>query len=151
MKRSERLAKINAINHGLENMAGVKLAKVFEEYSAQMNQLEQLKIYKDDYAEQLRVKMESQLSVQELRDYKYFFSSIENAIVQQESMVDHLRKKLEKCQSEWFERRNEVEKLNIAGENLRRGEEAQLARREQKLSDELTTLMLQRQHTFVSH
>ena len=141
MKRSERLEKINAINAGLENMAGAKLAGISQEYAVQMNQLEQLKIYKDDYAEQLRQKMQENISPQELRDYKYFFSSIENAIHQQESMVRHLQLKLEKCQEEWLERRNEVEKINIAGEHIRRSEAEAEARREQKVSDELSMNM----------
>lgn len=150
MKRSERLERINAVNHGLENMAGAKLAGVYEEYTAQLNQLEQLRIYKDDYAEQLREKMQSDLSSQEIRDYKYFFASIENAIKQQESMVEHVRKKLEKCREEWLGRRSEVEKLNAAGDNMKREEAREEARKEQKLSDELGMLM-SRMHPRISH
>ncbi len=137
MKRSERLERINAINHGLENLAGAKLAKASEEYAQQQNQLEQLRIYREDYAEQLRVKMLGDLSPQELRDYRFFFASIENAIHQQESMVAHMHRKLEQCQAEWMEKRNEVEKLNVAGASLKRAEAATEARNEQKASDEL--------------
>lgn len=151
MKRSERLERINAINHGLESMAGAKLAAVYAEYSAQMNQLEQLKIYKDDYADQLKIKMNNNMNPNELRDYKYFFSSIENAIHQQESMVNHLYKKLEGCQQEWFEKRNEVERINIAGENLRRAEELQETRRAQKINDELSAMMYSRQQSITNH
>lgn len=150
MKRSERLERINAINTGLENLAGAKLASVYAEYNSQLNQLEQLHIYKDDYAEQLKHKMQAKISPQELRDYRFFFSSIENAIHQQESMVNHLLKKLEKCQSEWFERRNEVEKLNVAGANIKRTEAVVEARKEQKLSDELGMLM-RGMHSRISH
>lgn len=151
MKRSERLERINAINHGLENLAGAKLAKVSEEYAMQLNQLEQLRVYKDDYAEQLRVKMQGNLTTQELRDYRYFFASIENAIQQQESMVAHVQKKLEQVQAEWMEKRNEVEKLNVAGASLRRTEAAEDARREQKLSDELGLRLRAGRFTDLSH
>lgn len=137
MKRSERLERINAINTGLENLAGARLAKISAEYAQQLHQLEQLHIYKDDYAEQLKHKMQGNLSPQELRDYRYFFASIENAIHQQESMVAHVRRKLDQCQAEWMEKRNDVEKINIAGAGLKRAEALADARREQKASDEL--------------
>ena len=137
MKRSERLERINVINHGLENLAGAKLAKASAEYTQQLNQLQQLVIYKDDYAEQLKTRMQGNLSPQELRDFRYFFTSIENAIHQQESMVAHLRKKLDECQTEWFEKRNEVEKINVAGASLKRAEAVTATRLEQKASDEL--------------
>jgi flagellar FliJ protein len=136
MKRSERLERINVINHGLENLAGAKLAKASAEYTQQLNQLQQLVIYKDDYAEQLKTRMQGNLSPQELRDFRYFFTSIENAIHQQESMVAHLRKKLDECQAEWFEKRNEVEKINVAGASLKRAEAVTATRLEQKASDE---------------
>lgn len=151
MKRSERLERINAINHGLENIAGAKLANVYAEYNLQLNQLDQLRIYKDDYAEQLKQKMQAKISPQELRDYKYFFSSIENAIHQQESMVNHLAKKLEKCQEDWLEKRNEVEKINVAGASLKRAEAQQDASKEQKLNDELGMMMLDRLHSRIAH
>lgn len=151
MKRSERLERINTINSGLESLAGAKLASVNAEYTSQVNQLEQLRIYKDDYAEQLKQKMAAKISPQELRDYRYFFSSIENAIHQQESMVQHLQKKLEKCQAEWFERRNEVEKINVAGASLKRAEAVVEARKEQKVSDELGMLMMGRLNPGISH
>jgi flagellar FliJ protein len=137
MKRSERLERINVINAGLENLAGAKLAKISAEYSQQLNQLEQLHIYRDDYAEQLKHKMQGNLSCEALRDYRYFFASIENAIHQQESMVAHVKKKLDQCQAEWFDKRNEVEKINVAGASLKRSEALVEARREQKASDEL--------------
>lgn len=137
MKRSERLERINVINHGLENLAGAKLAKISAEYTQQLHQLEQLLIYKDDYAEQLKHKMQGNLSSDALRDYRYFFASIENAIQQQESMVAHVKKKLDQCQAEWFDKRNEVEKINVAGASLKRAEAVADARREQKASDEL--------------
>lgn len=147
MKRSERLERLNVINHGLENLAGAKLASVNAEYSSQLNQLKQLCIYKDDYAEQLKQKLQLHISPQELRDYKYFFASIENAILQQESMVKHLAKKLDSCQQDWFEKRNEVEKINVAGASLKRAEAVQDARKEQQQSDELGMLMRERQHS----
>lgn len=137
MKKSERLERINLINQGHQNRAGANLAKVSAEYAQQLHQLQQLVIYKDDYAEQLKTRMQGDLSPQELRDFRYFFASIESAIHQQESMLVHLQKKLDACQAEWREKRTEVEKINMAGASLKRTEAVAAARLEQKVSDEL--------------
>jgi flagellar export protein FliJ len=137
VKRSKRLERINAINVGIENAAGARLADAAGEYSRHVNQLEQLRIYKDDYATQLQNKMQDGMSPQALRDFHYFFASIDNAITQQQAMVEHLRRKLEHCQQEWFDKRNEVEKINVAGASLKRAEDLAATRAEQKASDEL--------------
>lgn len=141
MKRSERLARINVINHNLENMAGTQLATVYAEYSVQVKQLEQLHIYKDDYAEQLKNKLNSSIRPAVLRDYKYFFSSIDTAIQQQEGLVKRLHAKLEKSQAEWLDKHSEVQKINVAGENMRKLEQRIEARKEQITSDELSLRM----------
>jgi flagellar export protein FliJ len=139
MKRSERLEKINAINHGMVNMAGAGLANAQAEHNAQVSQLEQLKIYKADYAEQFRTRMAGQITPQELQDYRYFFASIDTAIGQQESMVEHYAKLVEKRKQEWLLRHQEVQKIDHATANLRKVEQSQVNRREQKLLDELSS------------
>lgn len=139
MKRSERLEKINAINHGMVNMAGASLANVQAEYNAQVSQLEQLKIYKADYAEQFRTRMAGQITPQELQDYRYFFASIDTAIQQQESMVAHYAKNVEKRKEEWLLRHQEVQKVDTATANIRKVEQFKVSRQEQKMLDEVAS------------
>lgn len=139
MKRSARLEKINTINHGMVNMAGASLANAQAEYNAQVSQLEQLKIYKADYAEQFRKRMNGQVTPQELQDYRYFFASIDTAIQQQESMVNHYARLVEKHKAEWMLRHQEVQKMDHAAANIRKVEEVQASRQEQKALDELSS------------
>ena len=141
MKRSERLEKINAINNGFKSLAGANLARVEQEYNSALHQLEQLRIYKDEYSEQLKLRMESgHVAPDEIQDFRYFFASLYKAISQQESIVNHLHKQLEESREEWLAKDREVRKINTIGDNLRR-EEAQVeARREQKRSDEMSML-----------
>ena len=136
MKRSERLEKINAINNGFKSLAGANLARVEQEYFTQQHQLEQLRIYKDEYSTQLKQRMEGHVTPDEIQDFRYFFASLYKAISQQESIVNHLHKQLEECRQEWLAKDQEVRKFNTIGDNMRR-EEAQVeARKEQKRSDE---------------
>jgi flagellar export protein FliJ len=151
MKRSERLERINVINQNLENVAGTQLATVYAEYSVQVKQLEQLHIYKDDYAEQLKSKLNGSIKPAVLRDYKYFFSSIDTAIQQQEGLVKRLHTKLEQSQAEWLDKRSEVQKINVAGDNMRKLEQQVEARKEQRSSDELSMRMLGRMQFSTNH
>ena len=139
MKRSERLEKINTINQGMVNLAGASLAGVQAEYNAQLSQLEQLKIYKADYAEQFRKRMSGQVTPQELQDYRYFFASIDTAIQQQESMVEHYAKLVEKRKEEWMLRHQEVRKIDTVADKVRKVEQFKVTRQEQKLLDEVSS------------
>jgi flagellar FliJ protein len=138
MKRSERLEKINAINHGMETLAGANLANIQAEYASQINQLEQLMIYKAEYADKFTDRMRGDVSAQELQDYRYFFASIDAAIVQQQSMVNHYRRLVEKSREEWLNRHQEVQKINQVSSTLRRSELVAKTRMEQKVLDEIT-------------
>ena len=139
MKRSERLEKINAINHGMENLAGANLAGIQAEHAAQVNQLEQLLVYKAEYADKFTARMKGNVSAQELQDYRYFFASIDAAIVQQQSMVNHYTKLVEKSREEWLQRHQEVQKINQVSSNLRKSERITQNRLEQKILDEITS------------
>lgn len=145
MKRSERLEKINAINHGMETLAGANLASIQAEYAAQVNQLEQLQVYKAEYADKFTSRMQGEVSAQELQDYRYFFASIDAAITQQQSMVNHYKKLVEKNREEWLTRHQETQKLSQASSTLKRAELAVRQRLEQKVLDEITS------HFFHSH
>jgi flagellar protein FliJ len=139
MKRIERLERINTINIGMENIAGANLANVQAEYAAQVNQLEQLKIYKAEYAEKFASRMNGQVTTQELQDYRYFFSSIDAAIRQQQTMVTHYQRIVEKTKDEWIARHQEVQKITQITDNLKRAEHAELQKKDQKLLDEITS------------
>jgi flagellar FliJ protein len=140
MKRSERLEKINAINNGFKSLAGANLARVEQEYNSALHQLEQLRIYKDEYSDQLKQRMAGDVSPDEIQDFRYFFASLYKAISQQESIVNHLHKQLEESRQEWLAKDQEVRKINTIGDNLRREEQQVEARKEQKRSDEMSML-----------
>jgi flagellar FliJ protein len=140
MKRSERLEKINAINNGFKSLAGANLARIEQEYNTQLHQLEQLRIYKDEYSDQLKQRMNGHVSPDEIQDFRYFFASLYKAISQQESLVNHLHRQLEESRQEWLAKDQEVRKFNTIGDNMRREEQQQETRKEQKRSDEMSML-----------
>ncbi|HWK54047.1 MAG TPA: flagellar export protein FliJ [Hyphomicrobiales bacterium] len=141
MKRSERLEKINAINQGMENLAGVSLASVQADYDAQLHQLEQLRVYREEYVSRLRQRLANYTTARQLQDYHYFFSTIDKAIEQQERQVQHCLGVVEQHKAVWQQRHQEVRKMDIATENLKRSEAAGAQRREQKQTDEMASLL----------
>ena len=139
MKRSTRLEKLADINSGYENMALAALATARAQYQKQEDQLNQLKIYRDDYRSQLIERMQVTTSANEIRDFQYFFSSLDDAIDQQAMEVEKAAAELQKVEQNWLQSRQEVKKFSQAANNLRQREEADIERRSQQESDELNT------------
>lgn len=137
MKRFERLDKIAGINLGHENLAGASLASSRDQYSQQVNQLEQLKIYKKEYQQQLKTRLETTISANEIRDYQYFFSSLDTAISQQVELVKQSAAQVEESRNNWLDKKREVAKISRVSENLRARETAAQLKNEQKITDEM--------------
>lgn len=137
MKRSTRMEKLADINLGYENMAVAALATARANYQKQEDQLNQLKIYREDYRNQLSSRMKSTTSAGEIRDFQYFFASLDDAIAQQTLEVQKASEQLEVVEKNWLTQRREVQKFSRAADNLRRQESADLERKAQLESDEL--------------
>jgi len=139
MKRSTRLEKLADINAGYENMALAALATARAQYQKQEDQLNQLRIYRDDYRNQLTERMQDTTSANEIRDFQYFFASLDDAIDQQALEVDRAATELEKVEQNWLQSRQEVRKFSQAASNLKQREDADAERRTQMESDEVNT------------
>lgn len=139
MKRSTRLEKLADINAGYENMALAALATARAQYQKQEDQLNQLRIYRDDYRNQLTERMHDTTSANVIRDFQYFFASLDDAIDQQALEVDKAAAELEKVEQNWLQSRQEVKKFSQAASNLKQREDADAERRSQMESDELNT------------
>lgn len=139
MKRSTRLEKLADINSGYENMALAALASARAQFQKQEDQLNQLKIYRDDYRAQLAQRMQDTTSASVIRDFQYFFSSLEDAITQQTLEVEKAAVELDKVEQNWLNSRREVKKFSQAASNLKQRELADMERQSQLESDELNT------------
>lgn len=149
MKRSERFDKIASINVGYENLAGASLASTRDQYRKQENQLEQLKIYKEEYQQQLKTRLETTISANEIRDYQYFFSSLDTAISQQAEIVRESAAQVEKSKNHWLDKKREVAKISRVAENLRSEETDAQQKNEQKITDELNLSVFAVKHALL--
>jgi len=136
MKRSARLEKIANINIGFENIAGASLSTARTQHEMQENQLKQLKLYKEEYQQQLTERLKATISAIEIQDYQYFFASLDNAIAQQTEIVKQSAEQLEASRNNWLDKKQEVAKISRAAENLKGQEAATELGKEQRESDE---------------
>ncbi|CAN0489871.1 unnamed protein product [Discosporangium mesarthrocarpum] len=83
--------------------------------------------------------MQGSTSVNALRDFQYFFESLDDAISQQSREVERVAMELEKVEKNWLNCRQEVKKFNQAAGNLRRQENDAADRQAQLENDELST------------
>jgi len=143
MKRSTRLEEIANINLGFENMAGASLSSATQQFEIQENQLTQLKLYKEEYQNQLSERLENRVTAPEIRDYQYFFDSLDQAIAQQTEKVRQCADVVESSRAIWLEKKQEVKKVSKAAANFKSIEFNKEQKREQAESDEL---QMQRAH-----
>ncbi len=137
MSRSARLEKIADIKLGFENVALVSLTSARTQFQSQENQLNQLKLYKEEYQERLNTRMRNTISANEIQDYQYFFTSLDTAISQQAEVVRQCGLEVEASRKNWLDKKQAVSKISRVAESLRKQEHASQQRSEQKESDEL--------------
>ena len=137
MSRSARLEKIADIKLGIENVARVSLVSARTQFQSQENQLKQLRVYKEEYQDRLNSRMKNTISANEIQDYQYFFSSLDNAISQQTEVVEQCALQVEASRKNWLEKKQTVSKISRVAESLREQEHAYQQKSEQKESDEL--------------
>ncbi len=139
MKRSSRFEKIAHINQSIQNASGALFANVMSNYQFHENRLKHLRIYREEYQDRLNSKMQESLSVSELQDYQYFFSSLEQAIEQQAEKVSEIAAELENAKSTWLKHKRDTDKISRAAENMRSLEYSINVKNEQKELDELNS------------
>lgn len=116
MNRSDRLQRLANIQESSKHIAGAGLAKAQEQYRRDLRQLEQLKLYRGDYRERLNRLMQQGIGASEMQDFRYFFSTLENAINQQQMQLEHSTKQLERLRQHWQQQQQEVDKLQKASQ-----------------------------------
>ena len=144
MKRTARMEKIANINKNFEQMAGLTFSAAQMEYQRQLDQLNQLKIYRNEYKDRYRDRLNTPIRKSEIHDFKFFFNSLEDAIVLQEKKVDEALEQMDNFQMVWMDKKNEVTKISKLAQHARDDELVDDLRQESKELDEMN-------QTFFNH
>ena len=139
MKRSTRIEKIADINQGYEQQAGALLNCARSQHQQQKQQLEQLKLYRQEYQQRLQAKLQNSASATLMDDYHRFFSMLDTAINDQAKIVNRSSQQVDSSQQNWLDKKRAVTSMTRAAENIKAQEERVVRANEQKENDELAS------------
>lgn len=138
MTRSERMKPIQNLADDREREAGIALSRAQDALAAAEKQLSELVSYRAEYAS--RQHDAGVLDVARVQNFQAFLGRLEDAIRQQQQVVDRARAAAQAVADTWRERKIESASLGKVVSRLRVQEQAVTDRREQAATDERAAL-----------
>jgi flagellar protein FliJ len=135
MNRSDRMKPIKRHADTRERDAGSVLAKARALVDERERQLLELSRYREEYAGRQTNAIGS-VDPMRLQNYHAFLARLQDAVRQQQQLVDEARAELERRMTEWQATRAEAAALGRVVERLEDGERRESDRREQQDHDE---------------
>lgn len=135
-KKSQRMQPVQALADRQEQEEATRYAAVQQQYEAQSQKLDELKQYYEEYR---RAAADSLCDVKRLQESRAFLSRLSLAIRQQSDSVERCREQLRKIRQEWMKARQHSRSMDQLIERYRADERRDEARREQSVSDELSS------------
>ena len=137
MKKSQRMQRMIELNRNLEEISCNAYTRTQHLFEQQLDKLEQLKVYRSEYNERLRLRCRDNVTPGEIIDYRYFFNSLDEAIRAQQQLVDQVHRETEMQRAAWLEKKQENDRLESLAATLRsRDAEADRKQQDETLRDE---------------
>lgn len=144
MTRSKRIKPVVDVAERKEQEQARHLGAAQRELEQQRQQLEQLILYRDEYARQFENAGNTGLSVARLQDYRVFLARLNQAIEQQRNTIAETEQACEQQRRHWLESRTRAQALDKVAERYRSEEDQARERRDQTESDEFALQRHQR-------
>ena len=106
-----------------------------KQLSAEANRLQELKSFRQSYAEEHR--LPGEISALRWHDYQRFLQRLDNAVVEQKRKLLSEERNLDAHRKKWMVKRQRVESLERIVDRHRQSEERELERQLQKALDDL--------------
>ncbi len=136
--RIDRMSKLVELA-GIElDKAAQTLAAIQEQYAKELEQLDSLTNYAQDYGQQPATHSVF-ISPIQLQTRHAFGEKLRQAIIAQTAQVDELIRTVEFARQAWLEKRVRVKALQALLDKLKQGLQVRLDKQEQLLLDELAT------------
>ncbi len=137
MTRSDRLLRLSSIVEVEEKARARRLEALAAEISHQSGQLDLLRRYRQETAEQLAVgRVGESFSVRALQDQQGYLAALDRAIGQGEQRRVQLQAELERLREAWRVVRRRVQGIDQVAERARCDEDRQIRRKEQVVLDD---------------
>lgn len=119
-----------------ERKAARKVSDSLRELESRRTRLAELHAYREEYTQRFQADCATGLDAAQLCGYRQFLTRLNEAIVQQEHLVEVSRREWEALATQWQRTRSRTKALHKVVERYRRVEEYQEQRREQGDTDE---------------
>ncbi|HQU15082.1 MAG: flagellar export protein FliJ [Chromatiales bacterium 21-64-14] len=136
MTRSKRMKPIVEVEAERERKAARKVSDSLRELEARRTRLAELHAYREEYTQRFQADCASGVDATQLCDYRLFLTRLNEAIVQQEQLMEISRREWEALADQWQRTRIRAKALDKVVERYRHAEDYQEQRREQGDSDE---------------
>lgn len=143
-RKSTRFQTVVRYTESKEDKAAKRLADSQKNLVDQQSRLDSLVQFKDEYAERFTVSGQQGMLATQVRDYQSFILKLQNAVDQQQRMVEIAVQNLEDSRKNWLLARNETRKANTLLERYLLQELRHENKLEQKDSDERAQRMRRR-------
>lgn len=135
-RKSSRFQTVVRYTESKEDEAAKQLAESQKNLVDQQSRLESLTQFKDEYAQGFTRSGQQGMRASQLRDYQAFMTKLQNAVDQQQRMVEIAVENLESKRKQWLHTRNETRKANTLLDRYLLQEQRLQDKLEQKDSDE---------------
>ncbi len=136
MSRSQRLAPIQDYNRRREEQAAQRLQEANARLRRLEQQIEQLRSFRREYAEQINQLGQGGVSLHRVRLIQDFIARLDELIAEQEQQCQRLREDCEAARRAWLDEHRRRRALDTLVERYRDQERREAARAEQKAQDE---------------
>ena len=104
-----------------------------------------LQDYRHDYLERLQQAMTSGMSASDCHNYQRFIGTLDDAIVQQQGVLQQADENLNKGRLYYQQEKRKLNSYDALAQRAQRAEAVAESRREQRLNDEYSARLVQRQ------
>ena len=136
MTRSKRMQPVKHVAQGREQDAMHKLGQSQQYLDAQKAKLEELRAYRDQYANDFAQSGGNGVSAAFVQDYRVFLGRLGEAVRQQEELIAQCEVQHEQTRQQWVDSRSHNQAIGKVIERYKAEENIVQARREQQEQDE---------------
>lgn len=124
--------------HQKNDAATRKFGKLNQQEQAELTKLDTLLQYRKDYQTRYQEAMQAGISQADLSNFQNFMSRLDEAIVQQQKIVDQIHRSVEAGRSELKDANRTMKSFDTLSQRHLENERKIEAKSEQRLQDELT-------------
>ncbi|MEN8178637.1 MAG: flagellar export protein FliJ [Pseudomonadota bacterium] len=136
MSPSKRLKPVQRVAESREQKAARHMGQSHKMLQAEEVKLTQLKQYHQEYLGRFEVAARKGISASQLQEYRAFLSKLDDAIRQQQDVVQASKLDHSTNKDDWRMKHTRTQALNKAVNRFQKQEKATAERNEQKESDE---------------